>query len=472
MLVRRTHIKKIFILFFLLSLVCAPSASFVFSATSPDLNGDGCVDTSDFLLLSSQFSISNPTTGDLNADGKVNIKDVGLLMSGWTTSGNCQSTVACPQLINVVNTNKDASSVIQKCLNQAFSGKTLALPPGVYMIGRQLRSSKSTNTFTLTTQGKTQNSPACSYGITNDCAELRATANFDADGKSDYGVVGLKGKNIILDHIVVNGNKAARANSTAAVRCANDDTIAGININVAVNGFQFLNSVSRNTLCATSLGIVGTNIVIKNSAFVANGTHNKNMMWSDGITSSDNNNGLHVINSTFIDNTDVHLIVGPGKNIKVQGNTFSHSPDPATGSFAALAIYDWGLATNNPSYAGSSFSGNTINCGSTRNCGFGILLGSDPWITVRPLHVQQATVVNNVVSDAQVGILVNEATQNMVKNNSASWSNPAQSATTRTTCGTKSAALYAMGNMSSGNDFGGQLFTSLDFDHCIPNWVL
>lgn len=450
---------KILVSTLMLSWACLNSAQ---AATPPDVNADGCVDSADVQALQSGFSPNS-------------VESLAAVMHSW--GSGCQgAVVSCPKLAADVNTGKDASKDIKDCINLASSGGTVALPAGVYMVNSQVRNlAHRSDTFTITTLGKKPTDPPCNYGATHDCAEIRASANFNADGKSDYGVVAFLGTNITLDHIVVNGNKTARVNSNAWKRCnqANTsagDTAAGYNITVDVSGFKFTNSVSKNGLCASGLGLTGKNILVQRSAIVYNGTHNVNMMWSDGITSGDNNDNLQVLNSTFIDNTDVQLIVGPSKNTIIQNNTISHSNDPAGGSFGALAIYDWPVVTtNNPTYAGSIISNNTINCGTSRNCGVGLLIGADPWAKVRPLHVSGATITNNIVVDGQAGISVDDATQNVIKNNTSTWTDPTRT-TLKANCGVRQSGTYIVGNDSSGNDFGGQVYKNINLDNCIANW--
>lgn len=437
-------------------------SSSVQAATPPDINADGCVDNADVQALQSGFSPNS-------------VESLAAVMHSW--GAGCQgAVVSCPKLAADVNTGKDATKDINDCINIASSGGTVALPAGVYTVNSQVRNlAHRTDTFTITTLGKKPTDPPCSYGATHDCAEIRASATYNNDGKSDYGVVAFLGTNITLDHVVINGNKTARVNSNAWKRCnkantSQGDTAAGYNINIDVSGFKFTNSVSKNGLCASGLAIVGQNILIQKSAIVYNGTHNVNMMWADGVTSSDNNDGLQVLNSTFIDNTDVQLIVGPSKNVKIQNNTIINSTDPAGGSFGALALYDWPVVTtNNPNFAGSVVSNNSINCSPTRNCGFGLLVGGDPWGKVRPMHVSQATVTGNTVIDGQAGISVDDATQNVIKNNTSTWTDPART-TLKANCGVRQSGTYIVGNDSSGNDFGGQVYKNINLDNCIANW--
>lgn len=434
----------------------------VSAAAAPDVNSDGCVDAQDVQAMQPGFTPNQ-------------IDNLAIVMRNW--EAGCQSqVVACPKLAQDVNTGRDASQDINDCINVAVSGKVVELPPGVYTVNSQVHNlAHRSDTFTLRTKGKKPSDPPCSYGAVHDCAEIRASNDFNADGNSDYGVAAFLGTNITIDHVVINGNKTARINSNAWQRCnqANTpagDTAAGYNITIDVSGFKFTNSVSKNSLCATGLGLTGQNILVQNSAFVYNGTHNVNMMWSDGLTSGNNNDGLQVLNSTFIDNTDVQLIIGPSKNQKIQGNTIVNSNDPAGGSFGGLGVYDWPVAsTNNPNYAGSIVSGNTINCSSTRNCGFGLLVGGDPWGKFRPIHVSQVTVTGNTIIDGQAGISVDDATQSVIKNNVSTWTDPSRN-TLKANCGTRTSAPYTIGNDSNGNDLGGQVYQNINLDNCIANW--
>jgi hypothetical protein len=466
------HILAIFSL--LLLLANSFTARPVFALASPDLNSDGCVDDSDMAVMQTNFGSvdATETEGDLDGDKNIDVRDTAILTHGWNTT--CQKPVTCLGLQDVLNTTKDATPVIQKCINDAIASKTnkiVELLPGTYTLYSHLVTTKATNVFRLVTKGKPSTSPPCEYTATSTCAELIASSDFNADGKNDGGLLSLTGRTIILDHIVVNGNKQARANSTAAAKCSQNTGASGYNMSLVGNAFQFTNSVSKNALCGSGLNLVGKNILIKTSAVVYNGTHNANNMWANGVTSYENNDGLRILSSTFIDNTGIQIMLGSAPKQKVQKNTIQNSSDPLAGAFAGIALYDWATATNSPTYTKTVVSSNTIDCSTSRNCGFGIILGSDPWQVNRPLHVTAATVNANTITDAQVGLLVDDATGNIVKNNTAKWTD-ASKTTAQTSCGQKTSGLYVVGSESLNNDFGTRKFTTLNFDGCVANWPL
>lgn len=468
---KATQIKKIIKVVLLLFVLCPLVTGHVFALSSPDLNGDGCIDGYDLSILQSNFGLNNATLseGDVDSDNNVDIRDVAVLARDWKTS--CDTTLPCPALQGIVNTLYDASPTIQKCIDAAISSKTnkiVELPAGVYNLASQLRSTKATSTFRITTKGKLTTDTPCTEDST-DCAELRAINTFNTDGKSDNGLLSLVGKSIVIDHVVVNGNKQARGDSVAAARCKESGGVSGSNMSVNGNAIQILNSVSKNALCGFGLNALGKNILVKYDSFISNGNHQIPGMWANGVTSYENNDGFRVLYSRFVDNTGMHIQLGAALKQKVQHNAIQNSSDISAGAYAGIVLYDYGKATNNPTYADSVVSLNTIDCSATRNCGFGILLGSDPWSVVRPLHVTSATVNSNTITNAQVGILLDDASGNTLKSNKVTWTD-ANLKTTKTSCGDKAAGLYVMGSESVNNIFGNQKYTTFDFNGCIANW--
>jgi hypothetical protein len=75
-----------------------------------------------------------------------------------------------------------------------------------------------------------------------------------------------------------------------------------------------------------------------------------------------------------------------------------------------------------------------------------------------------------VVTNAQQGLLIDDARDMQVWNNHVS--SPATSTTA--SCGTKATSAYAMGNSSANIDRSadtmGAVYSSVNFDGCIPNW--
>lgn len=463
--------KKILKVVLFIILLCPFLSGHVFALSSPDLNSDGCIDSYDLSIMQSNFGLANATLseGDVDDDKNIDIRDVAVVARDWSTS--CDTTLACPGLQSVVNTPYDATPTIQKCIDAAIASKTnkvVELLPGFYNLASQLRSTKTTSTFRLITKGKLTTDAPCTE-VSTDCAELRATNTFNADAKSDNGLLALVGKSIVMDHVVVNGNKQARMDSVAAARCKDSGGVSGSNISVNGNAIQILNSVSKNALCGFGLNILGKNILVKNDSFVSNGNHLLPGMWANGVSSYENNDGLRVLYSRFIDNTGMHIQLGAALKQKVQHNTIQNSSDSLAGAYAGIVLYDYGKATNNPTYTDSVVSLNTIEGGTTRNCGFGILLGSDPWNVVRPLHVTSATINSNTITDAQVGILLDDATGNTLKSNKVTWTDQ-NLKTTKTSCGEKASGLYVAGSESVNNIFGNQKYVTMDFDGCIANW--
>src|SRR5262249_47039606 len=158
------------------------------------------------------------------------------------------------------------------------------------------------------------------------------------------------------------------------------------------------NSVSENALCGTALEYGGgSNVVFSSNTFSNNGVH-QNALWSDGLTIGLLSNS-NVTNNFFQDNTDVDLIFGSCQNCIIQNNQVRHSGAVTQGSFAALMIQAW--PPNIGNYSGSDISKNQISCNSA--CGFGLLIGGDPWY---PVNIVGGFYHDNVIIGAQQGFTI------------------------------------------------------------------
>jgi len=77
---------------------------------------------------------------------------------------------------------------------------------------------------------------------------------------------------------------------------------------------------------------------------------------------------------------------------------------------------------------------------------------------------------HNVVTNAQQGLLIDDARDMQVWNNHVS--NPATS--TVASCGTRTTTAYARGttsaNIDTSADTMGTVYASANWDGCIPNW--
>ena len=179
----------------------------------------------------------------------------------------------CPGVTVTPNGTSDASAAIQTCINSTPSGGTLNLPPGTYGMGGRVL---ITRPITLRTQGLAGSTANCeASGVS--CAVLKALPSFNAPTGGFLGVDNTT--DVTVDHLVLDGNRAARLGTVAASNCAAGNNVWGANATISSCAFcRFTNSVTKNALCATGLGFSGPNATITNNVFRANGQNSANGM--------------------------------------------------------------------------------------------------------------------------------------------------------------------------------------------------
>jgi hypothetical protein len=291
----------------------------------------------------------------------------------------------------------DLGPAIQTCINAAPSGGTLNLPPGTYGIGTQVLINKP---FTLRTQGLAGSPANCeAFGI--NCAVLKALTSFNANVGGFLAVDPTH--DVTIDHLVLDGNRAARLGTTAGTQCAAGTNTYGFNSRMSDCTFcHFTNNVSRNALCGTGLEFRGNDGVITNNVFRGNGQNSVTNMWADGLTIHFSDRAT-VSNNTMADNSDVDLVIGGGRNAVITNNAISQ---PTQVSFAGLMLDNFNGGTSGD-FTGALVSGNTIDCSAARNCHFGINLGPHPWYL--SANIFGGDVHGNTVTSGRQGINVDGA---------------------------------------------------------------
>jgi hypothetical protein len=173
--------------------------------------------------------------------------------------------------------------------------------------------------------------------------------------------------------------------------------------------FALTGSVLRDFTCYTALEIIAgaREIRIEHNLFGPNGDHRPGKVWTDGLTIHDAI-GAVIRDNDFLDNTDVQLVLGGCRRCRIENNRFRHSGAFERASFAELMLHSWPSTSGD--FSGTIVSGNRIDCGPRRRCGYGIMIGSAPWY---PGRTQGGTVAGNSVSNAQVGINIDEITGSM-----------------------------------------------------------
>lgn len=406
----------------------------------------------------------------------------GKLTKTWTKIGNCEggvsktaseevscvfsNVIVCNELSSFSGTTNDASATIKSCIDKTPVSGVLKLPAGKYYVGKQINITKS---MKLKTDGKREGDAKCQISDAG-CAEIIALPSFTDQGGiliSNSSVSGL-----FIDHIIINGNKESRAKSQAAAGCRSNKNQYGFNIHLICSNCKVTNSVSKNALCGTALGIgQGTKtITLFRNTIAYNGVHNT--LWADGITAGDLSDSVFIENE-LIDNTDVAFIFGGCRNCKIQNNIIKHTDRFEGSSYAALMIHAWpptgGVGGSSGNYAGTDISGNKIDCGNSKRCGFGLYIGSDAWYSTDSYG---GSAHDNEIKNAQIGLNVDHALNFEIYNNRVINSGGIFNTDD---CGLKTSGPYNISPDSKNIDrtkdkVPADAYSAVNWDGCIPNW--
>jgi hypothetical protein len=194
-------------------------------------------------------------------------------------------------------------------------------------------------------------------------------------------------------------------------------------------------------------------------------------MWADGFNLKDGKrNAIHA--NEFVDNTDIDLVLGGCVDCRVQDNSFTHSSDYSGSSFGVVHLSAWpdkatGENLTSGDFSGTDISGNTIDCGPDKNCGFGLKIGGEPWYSV---EVCCGHVHHNSIRNAQQGLYISSDVHHF----NVSGNDVQETAdTTMTCCGPEATSDYAIGSGSHHNTLNNPSLTgyeTLDWQlGCIPN---
>ncbi|MEJ1978369.1 MAG: right-handed parallel beta-helix repeat-containing protein [Acetobacteraceae bacterium] len=137
----------------------------------------------------------------------------------------------------------------------------------------------------------------------------------------------------------------------------------------------------------------------RGNAVLDNGTHDGRGLWADGMTVIDATDVV-ISGNVFRDNTDVQIVLGGCLRCTVADNTIL-SRDAA--AFAGLLVHAWPSTSGD--YAGTRITGNRIDCGAARRCGFGLGVGGAAWYES---PTSGGVITGNSIRRAQVGINVND----------------------------------------------------------------
>ncbi|MFO0601338.1 MAG: NBR1-Ig-like domain-containing protein [Myxococcaceae bacterium] len=283
---------------------------------------------------------------------------------------------------------RSASAALQACVDQAREGGVLELPVGQYRMTSQLRIFKP---LTVRSQGDGQGS--CLGGAS--CARLVADENLFVTN----GFVAIGGSDVVLEHVVLDGNRQARLGSQAAATCAGGNNRVGFNATAQTcERCGFIVSASINALCGSGFEWFGDGARIITSSFRDNGDNAHHMMWSDGLTLLQSD-GAVVEGNEFIDNSDIGFISGGARQASFRGNRVVQARQLA---FGGLMLDNFNGYTHGD-FTGTALAQNDVEC-SARQCDYGIVVGPHAWYPSS--NTRSGEVRDNAVRGAKLGIVV------------------------------------------------------------------
>ena len=289
------------------------------------------------------------------------------------------------------------ADLLQQCISRAPAYSSIEIPPGAYVLDRQV---VVATPLTIRTAG-TAGTPLSCATIPGACATFVAAPDF----RAAWGMLLVTStNNTTLEHIVIDGARASRVGSISARNCLEGQNIFGFNASVLYCLNCRLNDVfSRNALCGTGMAWVGANAVIQNSTFQGNGD-GASSLWADGLTAIYAPQS-EIVGNRFVDNTDVALIVGYGVASRIERNVVQQRTQTV---FAGLMLHNFNSndLSNGGDFRGAIVAHNTVDCGA-HLCVFGIQVGPSPWNP--KLIVIGGDVHDNAVLGAKVGINVDGA---------------------------------------------------------------
>lgn len=288
-----------------------------------------------------------------------------------------------------------AADVLQACIDRAPAYSSVEIPPGTYVLHRQVVVSSP---LTIRTAGSADTGLSCVTEPAR-CAILMA----GPDLRDPFGFLFLRAtSNVVLEHLVLDGNRAARLSSPAARSCQLGRNAEGFNA-AAVGCLRCAldDMVSRNALCGTAMVWSGAQASIRRSEFSANGDGTTPRMWADGLTlvyAPDSD----IRENRFVDNTDIGLIVGYGARSRIEHNLILQRTQTA---FAGLMLDNFN-SNSLGDFRGAVIASNIVDCG-RQLCVFGIQVGPGPWYPSQ--NIVGGEVHGNEVRGAKVGINVDGA---------------------------------------------------------------
>jgi hypothetical protein len=233
-------------------------------------------------------------------------------------------------------------------------------------------------------------------GVDSLRAHVLATTTLDSS--SGKRILNANADNVTITNVFFDGQKDTRNPGP----CGGADFGYGKNIAVIGNGFRLLNIRSAFALCGSGAEVQGGGFEIANSFFGNNGyPADQGGPWSDGLTVWACNGGSSIHDSSFLNNTDVDLVIGGGDGgtCSVTNNTIQNN---SVHAFAGIHVgyFDGGGGN----HSGLTYSGNTITS-SLNMLAFGMVVGFHPWSSESDLK-SAGSVTGNSISGAVINLQI------------------------------------------------------------------
>jgi hypothetical protein len=281
---------------------------------------------------------------------------------------------------------------MQMCIDSAPASAGIEIPRGWHFLDRQV---VVTRPITIRTAGSANRTDTCT-SAPESCAMLIAAPGF-AD---EFGILAVHStSDVILEHIVFDGNRAARLTSLAAEACRTGRNTAGVT--AAILGCErcrLHDVVARHALCGSGMIWIGGEAHIERSDFRDNGDRRPGM-WADGLTALYAPDA-QIVENRFYENSDVGLILGYGVRARIERNHIRQREQLA---FAGLMLDNFNSddLAKRGDFRHARIANNTIDCRPLR-CVFGIQVGPRPWYPTR--NVIGGEIRDNEIHGAKIGI--------------------------------------------------------------------
>ena len=217
-----------------------------------------------------------------------------------------------------------------------------------------------------------------------------------------------------LTHVVFDGALPARR------RAKDCKGYRGFGTNLQARGSRFalLDVESTGAMCGSAMEVDGSDYEIAGCRIHDNGRPEEQAAgapepWSDGLTLLNCERG-YVHGNKLSENTDINLVVGGGKNCRIEGNTIEQK---RVYGFAGLHIWNFELSGKG-NHAGSFYRGNTIAAEKDKLT-YGIAVGAHTWNS-KLLVSDAGTVSGNTVKGAFVNIAIDGIAKGVVSANTVS----------------------------------------------------